>query len=311
MYIFLINKNIIKNVFNIILMSENKHICNICNKEYKSSQSLCNHKRIYHKKDDKFSCKDCKKVFTTNHNLKYHINNSCQFIKMKKEITELKSQIKNNNSNQIINNNNTVNNINNGTINNIIVKINELGTENILDLDKSDVEKIFNKRLTSIVSLVESINFNKKLPSNHSFCAKSLEGKYLIQYNTKTEKLESVGKKYFYYELLVKAIEKMELLYKKYKNIFPLDKQKNIEETIEILNDIKNRDRSDKILNELRNNLIQLSYNNRHIVLNTWDNSELRPNIKKSDDELLEELKNESDYTKFFIINEDTDSDDE
>ena len=29
-------------------MSVKKYMCNICNKEYKSSQSLCNHKRIYH-----------------------------------------------------------------------------------------------------------------------------------------------------------------------------------------------------------------------------------------------------------------------
>ena len=60
--------------------------CNLCNKEYKSYQSLWNHNKIKHvnlclkisNKECKFSCEQCNKKFTRNDNLKYHINNTCK-----------------------------------------------------------------------------------------------------------------------------------------------------------------------------------------------------------------------------------------
>lgn len=84
---------------------------------------------------------------------------------------------------------------------------------------------------------------------------------------------------------------------KKNKNKLSKDKQKQMEDTIERLKEIKNSDFSNKILKEMKNKLIELSYNKRDTVLNTWNN----PNNKISgkiimDDELtkkyLEELAN-------------------
>jgi hypothetical protein len=60
--------------------------CNLCNKEYKSYQSLWNHNKIKHSelclkisnKECKFSCDTCNKKFRRNANLKNHKNNTCK-----------------------------------------------------------------------------------------------------------------------------------------------------------------------------------------------------------------------------------------
>ena len=51
--------------------------CEICNKFYKSSQSLCNHNRNIHSKK-KYKCKFCNKYFSYNQSLNKHANYSCK-----------------------------------------------------------------------------------------------------------------------------------------------------------------------------------------------------------------------------------------
>jgi hypothetical protein len=79
-----------QNNCNILVSNNNKIIvnkefkCNICNKEYKSYQTLWNHNKIKHiLKNNKFSCELCNKKFTRKDNLKYHINNTCNINFMK------------------------------------------------------------------------------------------------------------------------------------------------------------------------------------------------------------------------------------
>ena len=159
------------------------------------------------------------------------------------------------------------------------------------------------------VSFIKFINFNERLPNNHSFCAKSLEGKYLLSYNTEEEKIESVRKKYFYHELLNNSVEKMEILYKSCKNNFTKKKQLKVENTIQSLKEIKDRDLSNKVLKEIKNKLIEISYNRRETVLNTWDNpnNNIKPNLKLNDDELLKQLEDcdtsDNDSNCFLPIN--------
>ena len=120
------------------------------------------------------------------------------------------------------------------------------------------------------------LNFNERLPNNHSFCSKSLEGKYVLSYNTEEEK--------------------MEILYKSCKHNFSKETQMKVEDTIKTLKDIKTRGFSNKILKEVKNKLIEISYNCRHTVLNTWDNPNPNPNhnIKPNniidDNKLLKEI---------------------
>ncbi len=260
--------------------------CTICNKDYKSHQSLWNHNNKFHNNNiisnkkiiGEFKCNNCNKTFTRKNNMINHMKIYCkqklsmveENNKLKKEIEILKKQIIANPPNNTVNiNNGTINNINN--INNVIY-INKTGTESLLELTDKETSEIFNKEITGVVALIKFINFNERLPSNHSFCTKSLEGKYMLTYNTEESKIESTRKKYFYQELISKAVEKMELLYKGCKNKFPKEKQIKIEDTIYRLNEIKDRDFSDKILKEIKNELIQLSYNCRFTVLNTWGN---------------------------------------
>jgi hypothetical protein len=168
-------------------------------------------------------------------------NNNIKINKLEDEIIELKNKI-NNISNNTLNNISNINsNVNNGTVN---IYINKTGTENVLELNESEKNEIFNKELSGIVSFIKFINFNERLPNNHSFCTKSLEGKYLLSYNTEEEKIESVRKKYFYHELLNNSVEKMEILYKSCKNNFSKEKQLKVENTIQSLKEIKNRDLS-------------------------------------------------------------------
>jgi hypothetical protein len=313
--------------------------CNLCNKEYKSYQSLWNHNKIKHNeirvinnnKECKFSCDTCNKKFRRNANLKYHKNNTCKnniILKnddinkiniLENEIIELKNKI-NNISNNIINNKNNSNitnntnnncNVNNGTVN---IYINKTGTENVLELNDSEKNEIFNKEIYGIVSFIKFINFNERLPNNHSFCTKSLEGKYLLSYNTEEEKIESVRKKYFYYELLTNSVEKMEILYKSCKNNFSKEKQIKVENTIQSLKELKDKDYSNKSLKDIKNKLIDISYNNREIVLNTWDNPNNNIQSMKipDDDELLKQLEDcdtsGNDSNCFLPINNSDDS---
>ena len=288
--------------------------CELCNTTYKTNKTLLNHNNKFHTNDTKiiFKCPHCDSKFTRKNNMVNHIKIKCknkkeidhktliemQLIEMQKKIEVLEN---NNKVQSKTNINNGI--INNGTINNVIY-INKTGTENLLELTEQETKEIFSKEITGVVSLIKFINFNERLPSNHSFCTKSLEGKYLLKYNTEESKIESTRKKYFYHELLSTAVDKMELLYKVCKNKFSKDKQQKIEDTIIRLKDIKDRDFSDKILKEIQNQLIQLSYNCRNIVLNTWENNKTEGNNEIIDDLFIGLETND-------VSDDDSESDDE
>ena len=262
-----------------------KYLCNICNTSYKTSKTLLNHNNKFHNIDETtiiFNCPHCDNKFTRKNNMVLHIKNKC---KNKKEIDEKtlieKQLIEMQKKIEVLENNNKTTNINNGNINNTtnninnVIYINKTGTESLLELNDKEITEIFSKEISGIVSLIKFINFNERLPSNHSFCTKSLEGKYLLTYNTDESKIESTRKKYFYQELISTAVDKMELLYKVCKNKFAKEKQTRINDTIQRLKEIKERDFSDTILREIKNQLIQLSYNCRNTVLHTWDNNKI------------------------------------
>jgi hypothetical protein len=281
-----------------------EYLCELCKTSYKTNKTLLNHNNKFHNDENKmiFKCPHCDSKFTRKNNMVAHIKTKCKNnekqITIEKQLLEMQKKIEELENKSITTTNNTKN-INNGTINknntiNNIIYINKTGTENHLELNDNETKEIFSKEITSVVSLIKFINFNERLPSNHSFCTKSLEGKYLLTYNTEESKIESTRKKYFYQELLSTAVDKLELLYKACKNKFTKEKQSKIEDTINRLKEIKERDYCDKILIEIKNQLIQLSYNCRNIVLSTWDNNMLESKdiIKK-----IEECNMEKEFT--------------
>ena len=96
----------IKKIILLIIMSDKKYICNICDNKYKTPQSLCNHKKIYHtnihknipetepnkilKKDQRI-CNHCNKEYSREDNLKRHL----QICKSKDNLIKQKEDLKN------------------------------------------------------------------------------------------------------------------------------------------------------------------------------------------------------------------------
>ena len=122
------------------------------------------------------------------------------------------------------------------------------------------------------IKIIEYINFNDRLPSNHSFCTTAIDGQYLSVYDTTTNTVYKDRKKYFLNDLLTRAIEAQETLYTKFKKNFTSDKKQQIEEGILALKRIRDSDFNNKMLQEITKKLNLLSYNKRTMIQGTWNN---------------------------------------
>lgn len=268
--------------------------CSICNKPFKSYQSIWNHNKKFHtesniyNKDKQFSCDKCNKKFTRKQNLTIHLNNSCKGVVTNQEIVpnikkqELANTINNNN----INTNNGP--INNGTVNNTYIYINKTGSESLSDLSKQDIKEIFDKNIDSFGTFIKKINFNENLPSNHSFCTTNLEGPYLSVFDESKSKITKDRKKYFFEQLFCITINKMKELYEVNKSHFKKEKQEQIEDTLKRLGELKDTDMNTKIYKEMIKKLNMLSYNDREIVQETWKNKKVKSKVPKTFEEDLE-----------------------
>ena len=270
-----------------------KYRCKSCNLDYATYNGLWKHNKNYHNtvvticnhkghnnvtippSSDKLTnnCKFCNKLLSSRQG-KWRHENTCkqktvlednnkikeQLVTLTKDIEVLKNKC---NKKKITNNNN-----NNGIINNIT--INKTGTEKLSELTKNEITKIFNKELESIFTFVEMINFNERLKTNHSFCTTNLESKFLSTYNDETKTIDKERKKYFFDKLLDSSIERIEILYKSNRNIFNSKKQKQIEDNITNIKDLKNYTFENKIFKEITNKFNLLTYNKRKLIQETW-----------------------------------------
>ena len=253
--------------------------CLKCNKDYSSYQSLWIHNKKFH--TDKTTiipqsiqiipqnttlknilCEYCHKELSRNDSLKRH-ELKCkekdkklkENNKIENELNELKkvvNKLTKNSGKKIIKNYNN-GNIFNGITNNSGMIINKLGSENLLELNDTEISTIFNKEIESVLTFVELLNFNERLPSNHSFCTTSLEGQYLSTYNHETKTIESDRKKYFFDKLLTTSVERIEMLYKISKKKFDKSKQQQIEDNICNLKKIKDSNFNTMIVKEMMN----------------------------------------------------------
>ncbi len=295
-------------------------ICKICNKNYKSYQSLWNHNHKYHttiihitpqsnhknphfdhknphSTTNNLSCNHCNKIFSRIDSLNRHIK-TCK-IKNDQEViskSNLEETIMKIIKNEMKNNKKSTTNIRvNG---NIIgtnhdsgpkIIINKTGSESIDQLTYNEVSAIFDNEISSVVKLIELINFNESKPENHSFCSTALESPYLSFYNTNTNTVNKERKRYFFEEVICKSIQNHEILYGKFKNKFNSIKRKQIEDNIYNLKKIKENSFNSKIIGEMIRNLNLLSYNNRDLVQDTWTGSG-RKYDHESDEEFMEML---------------------
>ena len=277
-----------------------EYICKICNKNYKSYQSLWNHNHKYHlalnhnvthylhnlpqtdhkntqNDSDNISCDYCNKILSRNDSLKRHLKickekNNQENIKS--ELVEIKnkiSKLENKKNNKITNNIKVTGNIigtNNDSGPKII--INKTGFENIDQISYNEVSTIFDNEISSVIKLIELVNFSENKPENHSFCSTALESPYLSFYNTDTNTVNKERKRYFFEDVICKSIQNHEILYSKFKNKFNSSKRKQIEDNIYNLKKIKENSFNSKIIGEMIRNLNLISYNNRDLVQDTW-----------------------------------------
>ena len=289
--------------------NKKKYICKVCNSEFKSSQSRWNHTNKFHKdlsknaKSEKslsnnvikplennnkseYICPNCEKEYNSRQSLWYHKqnckkkNDEIALLKdlideMKKDRDQMKSEIQKLKNNKNINNGNIYNG---KTINNNI-NINGPGHE-MMTLTKEDIENIFEKKLLSVISYIEKTNFNKEKKYNHNFCATNRDGKYLLSYDMETLTVKSTKKKYFFHDIISNAVKKIDLAYTNHKNKFKKEKQKQFEDIIVRLKEIKDYDFNNKMLKNIFDELNLLCYNSRNVVLNTWENIEIEDEYK-------------------------------
>ena len=243
--------------------------CKYCNKLYKYKQGKWRHEQKCQKKQQN-------EIIINNHSIELDI--------LKQKIDKLE---KTNNKTKINKTNNGNKTKINGNMINTNITINKTGNENINLLNYEDVSIIFDNEISSVIKLIELVNFNENTPDNHSFCSTNLESAYLSFYNTDTNSINKERKRYFFEEVICKSIQNHEILYSKFKNKFSFIKQKQIEDNIYSLKKIKENSFSSKIMGEMIRKLNLISYNNRDLIQTTWTNSNNRKYDCESDEEFM------------------------
>jgi len=304
------------------------HVCNICNKVYKTSKSLWNHNHKYHDKpNDKhdkhydkhdklsnlksYECEICNKVFK-HYQSRWRHQQLCEEQKTENnknqnEIEIIKKEIENLKKKSF--GNTTINKIKNITNNGIInFSMNKTGFESLEILSGKEIEYILNQEMNSIISLIEFLNFNEAHPENHTFCTTALNDKYVNTMNTETFAIEKQRKTDFYDNLIHRGINNMKLLFERLK-IMKIKKISNYEDKIKQLIDflVVNK-KGKKACVELIN---VLSFNKRHITQSTW--LDIIQGITPVKSEIINDKKNitEKEIINKFLLKHDSDSDED
>jgi hypothetical protein len=184
-----------------------EHYCDKCNKNYASYQSLWIHTKKYHNNSDNhfdnhdnhfdnhtnnhknpltknYNCRKCNKIFSCFQNRWRH-EKKCEEINsnenLKKEIIELKNKVYKL-ENKKTNNKSTMNikingNVINGNNHDSGPKqfIYKTGTEDIDKITYDEVSTIFDNEISSVIKLIELVNFSENKPENHQTSYKKVK----------------------------------------------------------------------------------------------------------------------------------------
>lgn len=268
-----------------------QYSCDQCSKTYKDNSGLwyhnnkkhhsghpkviqkssSGHPKVIQKSSDghlkEIFCKFCKKEFKYKQGKHKHEKN-CKIKEQilendkiyKQEIEKLKldiDKLKKSKSKKIINiQNNTLNN--NCNNDNRKLTICKPGNENISLLTATEQKYIKSQELNSILSLVDHLNFNERLPQHHNFYVSAINDKYVNTLDEKTNNVTKKLKNELFDEILNSHMKKLEIMSrgdKKFQTI--LTKLKDI---IYIKNGRK----------EFIKQVNMLSYNKREMVISSW-----------------------------------------
>ncbi len=302
---------------------EKKYVCNICGSEYQTNSGLHKHKKKHVNKqieDDnkiKYICSYCEKKCNSRQS-KWAHEQKCKLINQKplaekvKELIEENTILKLKNNNQNIVNNNTINNTNNTTNTTNYFVINNLGSESICHLTLEEQVKILNSGPNGLFKLIEYVNFNNTKPENHSYCITSLNGTHANVLDNNTNKIIKKEKTEVFDKILTRSLGNLENLSNNPK--VPGNIKTNGKDSLERIK--KTVVFNNKGMKKYYSELNTLSYNNKDMVLGTWDGLD-KSQVTQN---LLEQVKNnnqnennkssssESDFTE--SSDSDSDSDD-
>ncbi len=196
-------------------------ICKICDKQYKTIQSLCNHNKRLHNITKTTNvmtkttfiqplqefiqpvhfCSKCNKNFK-HYNNKWRHEKKCNKI-VEPTIINTPTTIINKNK-KIINNT-----TNNGTINNNNIIINNYSNDNIEYISDAFIKKMFNhlknkkNHIIPIPKMIENIKFNPNHKENNNVKITNMRSKVAMVYDN--NKWLTVGKKELFDELYIFA----------------------------------------------------------------------------------------------------------
>ena len=155
--------------------------------------------------------------------------------------------------------------------------------------------------------MIEMINFNERLPNNHSFCTTSLNSKYLSVYDKKTNKINKEKKINLFRNLMDTTIIKIKQLFNEDKEKYNEKIRNILENHINEFINIKKIIIDDKYKKSLYSNINLISYNKKDLILNTWNklkNTEIEDESTWEDD-FNEECMNMNKKILYDIIDSD------
>ncbi len=270
------------------------HKCEVCNKYYSSYQSLWIHSKKYHGEGSDqnlngnigVDCSYCKKNFASRQSRWRHekvctIKNSeieiykktmSELIKKQEEMTKQLDLLKSS-PNKIINYNTTVNTLNNNTGNMKSFNLCNPGEENSNLLTLDEKKFILSQGMNSIISMVDILNFNERLPEHHNFYVSSINDKHVNTLDKSSNSIVKKSKKDLFDQVLFAHVNKLENInnsinYKEFDNVF---------------NKLKAFIFLKKGKKEYFNQLNMLSYNKRHLIVKTWEKIINDDSIKAED----------------------------
>jgi hypothetical protein len=289
-----------------------KYKCKYCNKEFKYNSNMYEHKKnICEKKinnnieiniEKKYNCKYCNKEFKNSLNMYKHQKKVCE-VKIKNNTDTLYNNTDtlntNNTTNNITNNttnnnsNNTTNTINsNNTTNNNIINniiINPIGSENLNELSDVEVKNILTNIYDSIHKFVETVNFNERLPNNHSFCSTALNSPYVSVYDTSTNKVNKEKKSYLFRKLVDKSIMRIQQIFNNNKKKIKEKQRKLIENELNEYVNIHSIITNEKYRKNILSNINLVSYNKKDLILKTWEEIKNNPIFNQTRERTFED----------------------
>ncbi len=251
-------------------------ICDLCNKNYKDKSGLWYHNKKFHDikshaevslksvesksvKNNLYSCKYCDNEYKHKQS-KYKHEKTCmnknQNNNLVTKIEKLEKQIdklKNKPTKKIINNINNIGSIN--TFN----KICNIGEENINLLSNDEKQFIMSQGMNSIVSLIDYLNFNDKLPQHHNFYTSAINDKHVNTIDYKNNCIIKKTKKDLFDQILSSHMTKLESI------------TKNSVHFSKIFDKLKSFIYLKQGKKEFISQLNLLSYNKKNIIIQSWD----------------------------------------